>query len=433
MKIVLVAMSGVRVRTAELAALGVTLPGFVQRGEVIASLPSLGLVTLAGMIPSEHEVEYIEIDQLPDLATLPRADLVAISSLTAVIDAAYEVADHYRDCSATVVMGGLHVSVLPEEALQHCDAVVVGGAERVWPAVIADVQNDCLRRIYHGADEAVFTPDSYVVPRFELLSGRPYNRLTIQTSRGCPRRCEFCAASLLITKRFNQKPVDLVVAELRAVQQHFRKPFFEFADDNTFLDKRWGREFLRALIPEEIKWFTETDASVADDSELCDLLSESGCRQLLIGFESPQAPDLRGVDPVNWKQQVAPRIRAVVEALQSRGVSVNGCFIVGLDAHTPDVFPALRDFVRASGLAEVQITVQTPFPGTPLYARLHESKRLLAERFWDRCTLFDVNFKPAHMSVAELEQGLRWLFTELYSQKETDHRRRNFINMRRSS
>jgi radical SAM superfamily enzyme YgiQ (UPF0313 family) len=219
---------------------------------------------------------------------------------------------------------------------------------------------------------------------------------------------------------------------LRAAKQHFRQPFFEFADDNTFLDKRWGREFLRALIPEEIKWFTETDASVADDPELCDLLSESGCRQLLIGFESPQATDLCGVDPVNWKQQVAPRIYSVVETLQSRGVSVNGCFIVGLDTHTPDVFPALLDFVRASGLAEVQITVQTPFPGTPLYARLRESKRLLAERFWDRCTLFDVNFKPAHMSVVELEQGLRWLFTELYSKEETDRRRRNFVGMRRS-
>jgi len=158
---------------------------------------------------------------------------------------------------------------------------------------------------------------------------------------------------LLITKRFNQKPVELVSAELRAAQQHFQRPFFELADDNTFLDKRWGREFLRALIPEEIKWFTETDASVADDPELCDLLRESGCRQLLIGFESPQAPDLRGVDPGNWKHRVAPRIFSVVETLQSRGVSVNGCFIVGLDAHTPDIFPVIRDFVRASGLAEV--------------------------------------------------------------------------------
>jgi radical SAM superfamily enzyme YgiQ (UPF0313 family) len=136
---------------------------------------------------------------------------------------------------------------------------------------------------------------------------------------------------------------------------------------------------------------------------------------------------------VNWKQQVAPRIRSAVETLQSRGVSVNGCFIVGLDTHTPDIFPVLRDFVLTSGLAEVQITVQTPFPGTPLYARLHESNRLLTERFWDRCTLFDVNFQPARMSVAELEQGLRWLFTELYSKEETDRRRRAFVSMRRSA
>jgi radical SAM superfamily enzyme YgiQ (UPF0313 family) len=430
-KILLIAMSGVRVRTAELAALGVTLPGFVERGKTIASLPSLGLLTLAGITPPEHEVEYFEIDHLADVGTLPRADLVAISSLTSAILDAYRVADHYRDCGVPVVMGGLHVSVLPEEALAHCDAVVIGGGEGVWPVVVAEAERKQLRRIYQGAVADVFEPGAYAAPRFDLLAGRPYNRVTVQTSRGCPRHCEFCAASLLITKRFNQKPVELVCAEVRAARQYFPHPFFEFADDNTFLDHNWGRKFLRALIPEEIKWFTETDASVADDLELCDLLRESGCRQVLIGFESPVASDLTNLDPVNWKRRVSPRMLDVVETLQTRGVSVNGCFIIGLDSHTPDIFPVVRDFVRDSGLAEVQITVQTPFPGTPLFSRLQREQRLLTENFWDRCTLFDVNYQPAKMSVAELEQGLKWLFTELYSKAETDRRRRAFIGMRR--
>lgn len=427
MKIGLIAMSGVRVRTKELAELGVTLPGFVRRGKTIASLPSLGLLTVAGLTPPEHEVDYVELDGIPALSSLSNYDLVGISALTASIEDAYRVADEYRRRGVKVVMGGLHVSSLPDEALGHCDAVVIGGAEGAWPRVLSDAVAGTLRGRYMGAREDVFKAPLYARPRFDLLRQRPHNRVTVQTSRGCPRRCEFCAASLLITQGFNQKPVELVIEEIRAARSHFAQPFFELADDNTFLNQRWGQEFLRALIPEQLNWFTETDASVAEDPELCDLLAEAGCRQLLIGFESPRAGDLGKIDPAEWKRRVAPEATRVIDALQSRGISVNGCFILGLDAHTPDVFPVIRDFVRTSGLAEVQVTVMTPFPGTPLYSRLQREGRLLKDRFWDRCTLFDVNYRPARMTVAELEQGMRWLFAELYSKEESSNRIRSFV------
>lgn len=427
MKIGLIAMSGVRVRTRELAELGVTLPGFVRRGKTIASLPSLGLLTVAGLTPPEHEIDYVELDGVPALSSLSNYDLVGISALTASIEDAYRVADEYRRRGVKVVMGGLHVSSLPDEALEHCDAVVIGGAEGAWPRVLSDAVAGTLRGRYMGAREDVFKAPLYARPRFDLLRQRPYNRVTVQTSRGCPRRCEFCAASLLITQGFNQKPVELVIEEIRAARSHFAQPFFELADDNTFLNQRWGREFLRALIPEQLNWFTETDASVAEDPELCDLLAEAGCRQLLIGFESPRAGDLGKIDPAEWKRRVAPEATRVVDALQSRGISVNGCFILGLDTHTPDVFPVIRDFVRTSGLAEVQVTVMTPFPGTPLYSRLRQEGRLWQDRFWDRCTLFDVNYRPARMTVAELEQGMRWLYAELYSKEESSNRIRSFV------
>ncbi|MBA4148359.1 MAG: B12-binding domain-containing radical SAM protein [Verrucomicrobia bacterium] len=431
MNIGLIAMSGVRVKSAELAALGVTLPGFVRRGKVIASLPSLGLLTVAGLTPPEHQVTYIEIDELRANTVLPEFDLVGISSMTAQIDEAYAVADAYRARGTTIVMGGLHVSRLPQEALEHADAVVTNGAEGAWPELLRDAERNQVREIYIGANDRVFEPENYVLPRFDLLSGRPYNRVTVQTSRGCPRACEFCAASLTITKRFNQKPVQRVIHEIREARKWFRAPFFEFADDNTFLNKAWSKDFLRALIPEEIRYFTETDTSVADDLELCDLLAASGCKQLLIGFESPRSDDLSGMDPVEWKRNQAPRFRRVIDTLQSRGVSVNGCFILGLDNHTPDVFPEVLEFVRNSGLAEVQFTVQTPFPETPLYHRLKSERRLLRERFWDRCTLFDVNYQPKKMTVEELEQGLQWLFKETYSREETSKRLRSFVRQRR--
>jgi radical SAM superfamily enzyme YgiQ (UPF0313 family) len=272
-----------------------------------------------------------------------------------------------------------------------------------------------------------------MMPRFDLLADRAYNRVTVQTSRGCPRDCEFCAASLRITSQFNQKAVDLVINEIRAAKRHVRRPYFEFADDNTFLNKRWSQELLRQLRDEEIHYFTETDVSVADDLELCDLLSASGCRQVLIGFESPRANDLSGMDPNSWKRNQTPRYQRVIDTLQSRGVSVNGCFIVGLDSQTADVFPEILDFVRSSGLAEVQYTVLTPFPGTPLYERLKVEGRLLKERFWDACTLFDVNYIPKQMTVNELESGLHWLFRETYGRAETRKRTRDFVTRSRST
>ena len=328
-----------------------------------------------------------------------------------------------------VVLGGLHVSLLPDEALEHADAVVVGGAEGAWPRLLADAERGRLARVYPGAREGVFEPGLYAVPRFDLLEGRPYNRITVQTSRGCPRACEFCAASLRITSRFNQKPVGRVIAEIRAARGYVAEPFFELADDNTFLDRRWAEEFLRAVTPEGIRYFTETDLSVADDPALCDRLAASGCRQLLIGFESPRADDLAGLDPAEWKRRRAPQLRRVIDTLQSRGVSVNGCFILGLDAHTPDVFGEVLEFVRGSGLAEVQYTVLTPFPGTPLHARLRREGRLLQDRFWDRCTLFDVNFRPKRMTVEELEAGIRWLFQEIYNEREFARRKRRYMEI----
>lgn len=431
MKIGLFALSGVRVKNPALIELGVTLPGFVRRGEVIASLPSLGLLTVAGLTPPGHEVHYFEVEDVNQFVAPEGFDLVGVSSFTAKINDAYRLAKQFRERGTPVVLGGIHVSLMPNEAAMHADAIVVGGAEQAWPALVTDAAAGNLQRRYQGATRDVFSTELYRMPRFDLLGGRPYNRITVQTTRGCPRACEFCAASLRITQRYEQKPVERVITEIREARKHFAHPFLELADDNTFLNRRWSKDLLRALQREDIHYFTETDASIVDDLELCDLLAASGCRQVLIGFESPRADDLSGMDPANWKRQQVPHIEQIVDVLQSRGVSVNGCFILGLDNQTPEVFPELLDLVRRSGLAEVQYTVSTPFPGTPLHQRLHREGRLLPDKGNDDCTLFDVNFRPQKMSVAELEQGLRWLFSETYTKHETRRRMRHFATQKR--
>jgi len=189
---------------------------------------------------------------------------------------------------------------------------------------------------------------------------------------------------------------------------------------------------MRALIGEHVRWFTETDISVANDDELLILMRESGCAQVLIGLESPSMAGLDGIETrSNWKAKQIDKYKSAIERIQSHGISVNGCFVLGLDGTGPESFDRVLEFVRDSGLHEVQVTVQTPFPGTPLYDRLKESGRLLEEHAWELCTLFDVNFEPQHMDVAGLESGFRELVAILYSDEFMAERKRKFRNQLR--
>lgn len=428
MKLGLLAMSGVRCRNEELLALGLTLPGFVERSQVIASLPSLGLLTLAGMTPEDIEMKYLDLPDPDKLESLPGDfDVVAISSFSAQIKEAYKLADRYREAGVTVLLGGLHVTLCPEEAARHADAIVIGEGEPVWPELIADLRRNALKPRYdaRGRD---FDFRQSPMPRFDLLDPSRYNRITVQTQRGCPYHCDFCAASIRLNPRFKTKPVDRVIAEIHRIKEVWPRPFIEFADDNTFADKPHGRALARALIPEGLRWFTETDISVARDPELLSLLKDSGCAQILIGLESPNVRGLDGLEhKANWKHRQLESYKKAIADVQDAGVTVNGCFVLGLDGTDETSFEAVFEFVRETGLYEVQITVMTPFPGTPLYTRLESQGRLLQPGAWELCTLFDVNYQPQHMSVAELETGFRGLLSRLYDADFVEERRRRFF------
>jgi radical SAM superfamily enzyme YgiQ (UPF0313 family) len=426
-KLGLLAISGVRAQNPELTALGLTLPGFVDRGKTVAALPSLGLLTLAGLTPAEIDVEYREVPEVGDPPVPPGDyDAVAISSFSARIRDAYRLADHYRAAGAKVILGGLHVTALPEEARLHADAVVVGEGEPSWPDVMRDLQRGRLRQVYDSRPHS-FDLAGAPLPRYELLANRTYHRITVQTQRGCPYRCEFCAASLLLSPAYKLKPVERVVAEVRRIKEIFPQPFIELADDNTFVSKERSRRLARALAAEKVHWFTETDVSVAEDEDLLGLLRDAGCDQVLIGFESPVLAGLDGLERrANWKAQQLDRYCEAIRKIQSHGITVNGCFILGLDGTGPESFDQVWQFVRESGLFDVQITVQTAFPGTPLYERLRREGRILRDGAWELCTLFDVNFRPRQMSVEELETGFRDLAVRLYSAETTRRRRRSF-------
>lgn len=422
MKIALLAMSGIRVQDQELLGLGLTLPGFVERSKVIASLPSLGLLTLAGLTPDRHEVAYFEARDVAAADALPGDfDLVAISSLTAQIRDAYAIADRLRAAGTMVVLGGLHATACPDEVLQHCDAVVVGEGETAWPSVLADAEGGRLSGVYRGSR---FDLKNAPMPRFELLDIARYNRLTVQTARGCPWRCEFCASSVLLTDRYEQKPIGKVLAEIDRIRALWPRPFLEFADDNSFVHRGYWRELLPELQRRHVRWFTETDIAIADDPEFLRLLRRSGCRQVLVGLESPSLAGVAGVETrTDWKRRRFADSMAAVRRIQTAGIRVNACFVLGLDGEPPGIVDALEQTVRTMVPFDVQVTVQTPFPGTPLYTRLLRDGRLPDPAPWDRCTLFDVVFDPARGTAAELRQNLLELVRRLYSEDATRARR----------
>ena len=434
MKIGFLAMSGVRVQNAKLLASGLTLPGFVERSEVIASLPSLSMLTLAAMTPtSEFEIEYREARDVNEIAVLPDWDVVALTTLSAQAFEAYSIADRFRARGTIVIMGGLHVTSVPDEALQHSDAIVIGEGEPTWPRVLADLRAGRLQRVYRS-DVVSFDLAQAPMPRFDLLDPTRYNRIPIQTSRGCPHRCDFCASSILLTPKYRTKPVERVIAELHRVKEIWPHPFIELADDNSFAVRSHGKALLDALKHENVRWFTEADISIADDEALLDALADSGCRQVLVGLESPSRASLGGIEMRrDFKLERLEGYERAIRRIQSRGVTVNGCFILGLDGDGPDCFDAVAEFVERTGLYEVQVTVLTPFPGTPLHARLEREGRLIDPRDWSKCTLFDVNFHPKGMTADELQEGLLHLVQRLYEPSAVRTRRHRFFSDLRSA
>lgn len=422
-------MSGVRVVNEKLLNTGLTLPGFVDRSRVIASLPSLGLLTLAAHTPENWEVIYKELDTYTedDINKIlnEEPNIIAFSSLTARIYETYELSAQFRKKGITVVMGGLHVSALPEEAAMHADVVVQGEGEICWEALLNDYQHNALKPLYSSLSDSnyVFHLKDAKVPKYELLDIAKYNRLTIQTTRGCPLHCNFCAASKTIST-YKKKPIKLIKKELDKIFEIWDQPFIELADDNTFVDKKWSKKLLKLFANYKMKWFTETDISIAYDDELLALLAKSNCMQVLIGLESVNIESIKRLDK-GWKYKHFNNYSKAIDKIQSYGITVNGCFVLGFDSDTKETFSETEKFIKECNLSDVQITILTPFPSTNLYLQLKSEGRLLPN-YWNKCTLFDVTYIPKNFTVEELENEFQNLMTNIYSEDLVKKRKMKF-------
>ena len=417
--VVFVPLSGMRVREEELLALGMALPGLQPRARAIGQLPALGVLTLAGMNPEHWTCSYHEaalVDQtLVEAIAAERPDLIAISALTASAEEAYRLSGMLRRVGLRTVHGGLHATACADEAAPFFDAVVVGEGEPVWPAVLQDAEAGRLQPLYRAREAFALTHAP--MPRFDLLGDKPRPRHTLQTQRGCPLACEFCGASRLLGA-FREKPAENLVRELRAIEAVSPAPLLELADDNTFAGNGDLTAFFKALASSGARWFTESDWRLGERPELCRSIADAGCVQVLVGLESlVHAPGGMGAKNADW-----PRILDAIGVIQNAGVAVIGCFIAGCDGETQDSLDRLAEFILASPLADVQITLQTPFPGTALYRRLRREGRLLPERGWSYYTLFDVTYQPDLMTVAELEASFRRLVRAVFSPEPTRRR-----------
>ena len=382
-----VPLTGFRIREPEMLELGMSLPGLRDRARAIAELPALGLLTLAGMTSDLWKSTYRGIEQCNDasidLIRRDRPDLVAISALTASIEEAYTLCRRLREHGIPTVIGGLHATACPDEAEQYADAVVVGRGELVWRQVLDDALSNSLQHRYVAPfGESPKWPQ----PRFDLLGYQP-SRLTLQTQTGCPLACGFCGASRLLG-RFAEKPAELIRRELASIRQLNSRPLIELADDNTFAGSRCVDELFDVFEESNAKWFTEADWRIGE------------------------------------KQAEMDRIMKSVSTIQEAGVAVNGCFIIGADGETRQSLDAATEFILNSPFAEVQVTLQTPFPGTSLYRNLADEGRLLTERGWSAYSLFDVTYHPDQMSVAELEAGFRNVLTKVFSARASQRRNR---------
>lgn len=410
-----VPFTGLRVREQRLLELGMSLPGLTERGAAIAELPALGLLTLAGMLPEEWTGSYHPAsnssEELAAAIIAERPTLVAISALTASINEAYAFADRLRLAGVVVVMGGLHVTACPDEARRHATAVVVGEGEPVWREVLRDAESGELKPHYLASLYRANSrdPAEWPMPRYDLLGSLP-PRFTLQAERGCPLACEFCGASRLLG-RFREKPTANIREELAAIARLSPRPMIELADDNTFVGRRPPEELFGALADVGARYFTEADWRIGTRPEVLQGLAASGCVQVLVGIESQvfRYPGM-GAKDREWHEMLA-----AVEAIQASGVVANGCFIVGADGETPASIDRLVEFLLASPFAEIQLTLQTPFPGTTLYERLRTAGRLLPDRDWSHYTLFDVTYHPDAMTVEELEQGFTRALSALFA------------------
>lgn len=358
-------------------------------------LPQLALYILKGLTPPEHEVKIIE-EETCHIDLDQECNLVAISCMTANAPRAYELCQEFKKRGKTVVLGGVHPTILPDEALQHADSVVVGEAEGVWETLLKDFQSNNLKIKYHNPVPEL---KKYVPKDFsKIIKKRLFNLIPIMTTRGCPYNCDFCCVTNLFGKKIRHIPIENVV---RDIKESGAKNFI-FLDDNIFSHPKYAKALFKAIKPFKIKWVGQASVSLlVRDKELMQLASESGCKVLFFGIESVYEEQLKSMRKAIKKIE---HLERALKQIKKMGILIHASMIFGFDNDTKEVFNETVRFLIRNRVSTVSFNVLTPYPGTKVYEDLKNENRLTTSdwRYYDHNT---VVFKPKNMTPYELQIG----------------------------
>jgi radical SAM superfamily enzyme YgiQ (UPF0313 family) len=374
-------------------------------------LQRVNLPLLAALTPPGHTITLVDEAFAPD-DTNQDVDLVGITVMTDLALRAYHIADTYRQKAVKVVMGGIHPTVLPDEALEHADAVVVGEAEGVWPQLVSDAASGQMQRLYRACKMTDL--QGLTKPRRDLVPGTKSKGyfpipIGVETSRGCPYDCEFCCIGQTLGQQNRVRPVQEVIAEIEAIDS----PHLFFVDDALGLNRNGAKKLFTEMIPLRRLWLAQGTVSLAEDLELIGLMRRAGCLGLLIGFESVQKGTQNEVKKIkNLKIDFYEAMRR----FHGEGFGILGSFVFGFDYENKDVFEQALEFIMRSRMDVVQLRILTPYPGTRLYARLLSEGRLFVRDWWLRGYPPDtLLFQPKGMTADELINGFASLNRQAYS------------------
>lgn len=367
----------------------------------------LTLTTLAALVPEDADVEVKIYDETAEKIPLDiDAELIGITCITGTAPRCYAYGDYFRKKGKTVFMGGVHPSMLPDEAAQHADVIFTGFSEQTFPQFIYDYLRGDFRKLYQQNDD--FTIEGRPIPRRELLNAKRYiTTKTVEAIRGCCHTCSFCAYPAAFGKTVYKRPVKEVVAEIEALNTKH----VTFPDVNLITDRAYAIELFTALIPLKIIWLGLVTSSVGIDDELMEVFRKSGCRGLLIGFESitqeSQQYIHKGVNRVD-------SYVALMDKLHDNGILVQGCFAFGGDEEDESVFDRTVEMIIKAKIDLPRFSILTPFPNTQYYMQLEKEGRII-ERNW---AMYDVQhcvFSPRKMTKEQLEEGTDRAWRSAYS------------------
>ena len=367
--------------------------------------PKLGLPTIAANTPPDVEVRIVD-ECVEDIDFNVDVDLVGISVMTYLAPRAYEIAAKFRARGVKVVLGGIHVSMCPEEAKEHADSIVVGESEKTWPILVEDFRRGELKSLYEEKDLPKL--ENLPIPRRELFKPNSYwTTNCVQTSRGCPFACDFCTVTIFGGNQFRLRPIEQVIEEVRRL----KKGFVVFVDDNIAGNKAYAKQLFKALIPLKISWGSQASLTMARDPELLDLAAKSGCTALFIGVESISEENLAAA---NKRFNKVDKYKEEFRRFHDYGILIQTGMIFGFDHDDESAFERTVEFLEENNIELAMFNILTPLPGTNLYKKMDAEGRII-DRDWSHYDGRHVVFKPKLMTPETLQEGFLWAYHKFFS------------------